>query len=41
MARFPKEKDFLKAIIIKPKKLMKEKAKNIYKLNRINLNLII
>ena len=41
MARFSKEKVFPKAIIIKPKKLAEEETKNIYKLNKINLNLII
>ena len=41
MAKSPKKKVFLKAIIIKSKKLVKEEIKNIYKLNKINLNLII
>ena len=41
MARSPKEKVFLRAIIIKPKKLAEEEAKNIYKLDKINLDLII
>jgi len=41
MAKSSKEKVFLKVIIIKPKKLMEEEVKNIYKLNKINLDLII
>ena len=41
IAKSSKEKVFLRAIIIKPKKLAEEEAKNIYKLNKINLDLII
>ena len=40
-ARSPKKKVFPGAIIIKPKKLAEEETKNIYRLNRINLDLII
>ena len=41
MVRFSKKKVFPKTIIIKPTKLAEEKVKNIYKLNKINLDLII
>ena len=37
----PKEKDFSKTIIIKPKNIVKKEAKNIYKSKKINSNLII
>ena len=40
-ARSPKEKVFPGAIIIKPKKLAEEEAKNIYKPDRVNSDLII
>ena len=41
LAKPLKEKAFLRAIIIKPKKAMEENTKTIYKLNRNNLDLII
>jgi hypothetical protein len=41
IARIPKEIVFLGIIVIKPKDIAEKEAKNIYKLDRVNLDLII
>jgi hypothetical protein len=41
IARIPKEIVFLGTIVIKPKDIAEKEAKNIYKLDRINSDLII